>query len=60
MTLRSILAALRSVSSFLPAGAAGRRAGFRPQLELLEDRSLPSANVVLHWNEILLQSLTSQ
>src|SRR5262249_17955056 len=26
----------------------------------LDDRCLPSANVVLHWNEILLQSLASQ
>jgi hypothetical protein len=29
-------------------------------VERLEDRSVPSANVVLHWNEILLQSLTTQ
>src|SRR5262249_30977807 len=26
----------------------------------LEDRCVPSTDVVLHWNEILLQSLTSQ
>jgi hypothetical protein len=30
------------------------------RIEQLEDRSVPSANVVLHWNEILLQSLVSQ
>jgi hypothetical protein len=30
----------------------------RPRVELLEDRAMP-ANVVLHWNEILLQSLST-
>src|SRR5262249_35278230 len=30
------------------------------RLEPLEDRCLLSANVVLHWNEVLLQSLSSQ
>ena len=36
MTLRSILTARRSVPS-------GRRAGFRPRLEPLEDREVPGA-----------------
>src|SRR5207248_9749270 len=30
------------------------------RVERLEDRSLPSSNVVLHWNEVLLQSLPGQ
>jgi hypothetical protein len=61
MTLRSIAAALRSAAPQLPrALEAGRRARFRPILELLEDRSLLSTNVVLHWNELLLQSLAFQ
>src|SRR5262249_36589709 len=29
----------------------------RPRLELLEDRSLPSGNVVLQWNEVLLNAI---
>jgi hypothetical protein len=33
-----------------------RRLGVEP----LEDRSLPSSNVIFHWNELLLQSLPSQ
>src|SRR5262249_12641507 len=60
MTLRSIRAALRSAPPRPRARAADRRAGFRPRLELLEDPSLPSATVVLHSNELLLQSLPSQ
>src|SRR5688572_26985452 len=32
----------------------------RLRVERLEDRSVPSANVVLHWNEVLLQSLANQ
>jgi hypothetical protein len=32
----------------------------RLQLEALEDRLIPSADVILDWNEILLQSLSSQ
>jgi hypothetical protein len=60
MTLRSILAALRPVPPLPRARAADRRAGFRPRLESLDDRCLPSSNVVLHWNEILLQSLSNQ
>src|SRR5207248_3895426 len=39
------------------ARAAGRRAGFRPRLEPLEDRSLPSANVVLEWNQLALNAI---
>src|SRR5262249_61362104 len=30
------------------------------RVEQLEDRSVPSANVVLHWNEILVQSPANQ
>src|SRR5262245_11548467 len=30
------------------------------RVERLEDRSVPSANVIAHWNEVLLQSLPSQ
>lgn len=41
MTLRSILSARRSVPS-------GRRAGFRPRLEPLEDRSVPATFTVLN------------
>src|SRR5262245_22041487 len=41
MTLRSILTARRSVPS-------GRRAGFRPRLESLEDREVPATFTVLN------------
>src|SRR5262249_7061136 len=37
--------------------ATGRRAGSRPQLEPLDDRCLLSADVVLEWNQVLLDSL---
>src|SRR5438477_10562688 len=50
VTLRSILSAPRSAPP--PARAAGRRAGFRPRLEPLDGRCLPSANVVLPCNEV--------
>src|SRR5262249_38988822 len=49
MSFRSILAALRPDPQHRRTRAAGRRAGFRPRLEPLDDRCLPSANVVLHW-----------
>jgi hypothetical protein len=42
MPLRSILAALRSIPPLPRPRAAGRRAGFRPRLEPLDDRRLPS------------------
>src|SRR5205823_975286 len=42
MTLRSILAALRSIPPLPRARAAGRRAWFRPRLEPLDERTLPS------------------
>jgi hypothetical protein len=46
------------------ARAAADRGRTKPAcrlcLEPLEDRSLPSGNVVLHWNEVLLQSLPGQ
>jgi hypothetical protein len=41
MSLRSILAALRSIPPF-PRTRAGRRAGFRPRLEPMDERCLPS------------------
>jgi hypothetical protein len=53
MSFRSILAALRPAS---PATHT-RRAGFRPQLEPLDDRCLPSANVVLEWNQLALHAV---
>jgi len=33
---------------------------WRLGFERLEDRALPSSNVILHWNELLMQSLPSQ
>jgi membrane-associated phospholipid phosphatase len=57
MTLRSTLAALRSASPLPRPRAAGRRAGFRPRLEPLEDRCLLSADVVLEWNQLLLNAV---
>ena len=60
MTLRSILSALRPARPLHRGRRAGRRTGARPQVEILEDRCLLSANVVLHWNEILVQSLAVQ
>src|SRR5438067_8529522 len=57
MTLCSILAALRPAPSLPRARAAGRRAGFRPRLEPLDDRCLPSANVVLEWNQLALHAV---
>src|SRR3954451_6618993 len=57
MSFRSILTALRSVSPAPRARAAGRRAGVRPRLEPLDDRCLPSANVVLEWNQLTLHAI---
>src|SRR5262245_26302976 len=48
MTLRSIVAALRSVPPLPRVRAPGRRAGFRPRLEPLEDRTVPSTFTVLN------------
>src|SRR5687767_2948827 len=36
------------------------RPASRLRLERLEDRCVPSADVVQHWNELLLQSFASQ
>src|SRR4051794_21564478 len=47
MTPRTILDALRSIPPF--RGAAGRRASFRPRLESLDDRRLPSFSPVTHY-----------
>jgi hypothetical protein len=48
MSFRSILVSLRSVPPLPRARAAGRRAGFRPRLEPLEDRSVPATFTVLN------------
>ena len=48
MSFRSILAGLRAVPPLPRARAAGRRAGFRPRLEPLEDRSVPATFTVLN------------
>src|SRR5262245_37611070 len=48
MSFRSILAGLRSVPTLHRVRAPGRRAGFRPRLEPLEDRSVPSTFTVLN------------
>src|SRR5262249_11721414 len=44
----------------LRAAKVRRRPTYRPGMESLEDRCLLSGDVVLHWNEVLLQSLSSQ
>jgi membrane-associated phospholipid phosphatase len=57
MLFRSILAARRPAAPRPKARAAARRAGFRPRLEPLDDRCLPSANVVLEWNQLALHAV---
>src|SRR4051794_32306489 len=57
MSFRSILSALRPAARRPKARAAGRRAGVRPRLEPLDDRCLPSANVVLEWNQLALHAV---
>jgi len=57
MTPRSILAARRPVPT---AHVAGRRDRFRPRLEPLDDRCLPSANVVVEWNQHLLDTFKAE
>jgi hypothetical protein len=57
MSFRSTLAALRSVAPLPRVRVDGRRAGFRPQFEPLDDRCLPSADVVLEWNQVALDAL---
>ena len=57
MSLRSILAALRPDPQHRRTRAAGRRARSRPRLEPLDDRCLLSADVVLEWNQVLLDTL---
>jgi PAP2 superfamily len=49
--------------SKMPRATANRvrpKPACRLRVETMDERCLPSADVVLHWNEILLQSLTSQ
>jgi hypothetical protein len=48
MSFRSILAPWRSTLKPPRAGAPGHRAGFRPRLESLEDRTVPSTFTVLN------------
>jgi hypothetical protein len=60
MRLRSLLAALRPAPAVRRRPTNCPRSGNRPQIETLEDRCLLSADVVLHWNELLVQSLASQ
>jgi membrane-associated phospholipid phosphatase len=57
MSFRSILAALRPAPRLSKAHAPGRRAGFRPRFEPLEDRVVPSANVVLEWNQLAVHAV---
>src|SRR5262249_59408031 len=57
MSFRSVLAARRPATVRPEARAAGSRAGFRPRLEPLDDRCLPSANVVLEWNQLALHAV---
>src|SRR5438128_609228 len=57
MSVRSILAALRPATPRPKARVAGRRAGFRPRLEPLDDRCLPSTNVVTEWNQVVLDTV---
>src|SRR5262249_3950763 len=54
---RSTLAALRPDVRHRRTRAAGHRAGARPRLEPLDDRCLLSADVVLEWNQVLLDTL---
>jgi membrane-associated phospholipid phosphatase len=57
MSFRSILAARRPATASPEARATDRRARFRPRLEPLDDRCLPSANVVLEWNQLALHAV---
>jgi membrane-associated phospholipid phosphatase len=57
MSLRSILATLRPELQHRRTRAGGRRARSRPQLEPLDGRCLLSADVVLEWNQVLLDTL---
>jgi PAP2 superfamily len=57
MMPRSILAARRPAPT---AHAAGRRDRFRPRFERLDDRCLPSANVVVEWNQHLLDTFKAE
>jgi membrane-associated phospholipid phosphatase len=57
MSFRSTLAARRP-ATVRPKTHRGRSpAGFRPRLEPLDDRCLPSANVVLEWNQLALHAI---
>jgi hypothetical protein len=57
MSFLTILTALRSVPQLRRTRAAGRRDGFRPWLEPLDDRCLLVADVVLEWNQVMLNAL---
>ncbi len=57
MSFRSILTTVRSVRPLSRVRPAGRWAGSRPRLEPLDDRCLLSADVVLEWNQVVLDTL---
>ena len=57
MSFLSALAALRPDPQHHRTRAARRRARTRPRLELLDDRCLLSADVVLEWNQVVLDTL---
>src|SRR4029077_5319621 len=57
MSIRSILATRRSATLRQKAHAPGHRPGFHPRFEPLDDRCLPSANVVLEWNLLALHAV---
>ncbi len=57
MSFRSILTTLWCARTLSRARAVGSRDGFRPRLEPLDDRCLPSANVVLEWNQLALHAV---
>jgi membrane-associated phospholipid phosphatase len=57
MSFRSILHALWPVSTAPQPRPVSRGDGFHPRLEPLDDRCLPSANVVLEWNQLALHAV---
>ena len=57
MSFRSILAALRSAPRIPKARPPRRRAGFRPRLEVLEDRAVPATFTVLNLADTGIGSL---
>src|SRR5262245_46259171 len=60
ISLRSIFRGIRPSSPSPGVHPAGASSACAAQFEPLENRCLFSGNVVTHWNELLLQSLSSQ